>query len=178
MYEMMAHHSKGNLQVIVAAPKQIKSNYRQPPPADTACPFQEEVKARPYTCAHCGKGAHHYVSWHKHGHIVAVTCGACQEPRKEAPASSNKTLTAVSAEKASDMQVCSASRLGKSWLRCVSNYKTLIGYLFERQPSLRPACKKWNAMDSSWEWEWQQSTLKQRKMQYWRLAARPHFMKC
>jgi len=90
------------------APDQIKSNYRQPQPAATARPSQQEAKplpwVKPYTCAHCGKSAHHYVSWQKHDHSVAVTCGACKKPRKEAPASSNKAMAAVSAEKAPDMQ--------------------------------------------------------------------------
>ena len=57
-----------------------------------------------YTCAHCGKTAHHYATWHKHDHSVAVTCGACKKPRKEAAASSNTAMVLVSAKKVSDMQ--------------------------------------------------------------------------
>jgi len=84
-----------------------KSNYRQPQPAATARPPQQDAKPRPwvkhYTCAHCGKSTHHSASWQKYDHSVAVTCGLCKKLRKEAPAS-NKAMAAVSAEKAHDMQ--------------------------------------------------------------------------
>ena len=47
---------------------------------------------------------HHYATWQKHDHSVAVACHACKKPRKEAAASSNKATTVVSAEKGPDMQ--------------------------------------------------------------------------
>jgi len=52
----------------------------------------------------CSTEAHHYVTWQKHDHSVAVACHACKKPRKEAPASSSKAMAAVSAENAPDMQ--------------------------------------------------------------------------
>jgi len=45
-----------------------------------------------------------------HEHLVAVACHACKKPRKEAPASSNKAMAAVSPEKAPDMQDASVLR--------------------------------------------------------------------
>ena len=46
-----------------------------------------------------GTEAHHYATWQKHDHSVAVACHACKKP-----ASSNKAMAAVSAEKARGMQ--------------------------------------------------------------------------
>jgi len=53
--------------------------------------------------AHCSNEAHQYATWQKHDYGVAAACHACKKPREEAPASSNKAMAAVSAEKAPDV---------------------------------------------------------------------------
>jgi len=91
-----------------AAPGSVKQNQLQPKLAPNARPPHQGVKSRPFVprwvCAHCSTEAHHYFTWQKHDHSVAVACHACKKPRKEAPASSSKAMAAVSAENAPDMQ--------------------------------------------------------------------------
>jgi len=71
-------------------------------------PPQQWVKSRRFAsrwvCAHCGTLAHHYATYHKRDSSLAVACHGCKKPCKEAPASINRSMAAVSAEEAPDMQ--------------------------------------------------------------------------
>jgi len=150
----------------------VKHNCCQPKPASNAHPPQQGAKSCPFAprwvCAHYGTEAHHYATWQKHDHSVAVACHACKKP-----ASSNKAMAAVSAEKALDMQgvlreqtqmFITAMReqlQGTDWVpvreAAFVGMRQMEGNGFERA------------------WKWQQWISKQRM----RLAARPQLMmKC